>query len=203
MKINECFDVIPKIALQGMRLSRQSKSDTITDDLFCCEPTIGKKDYNLLINLTEKGSEHRKVLRMFQIYIDIEASLKFWKQFDTYKHCVTLSSSTMYNITKKKLTTEDFNNYVEEDDLTEINKLIDSYNKLKNLCEKKKELFEAITDLLPCGYIQRRVLNFNYETALNIIRQRTGHKLKEWRIFTSELQNKLPLLANLIMDGRI
>ena len=54
--------------------------------------------------------------------------------------------------------------------------------------------------LLPSSYNQRRTLDFNYETAVTIIRQRTGHKLDEWHTFVDTLSN-LPYMRE-IMNGQ-
>jgi hypothetical protein len=36
--------------------------------------------------------------------------------------------------------------------------------------------------ILPEGFIQRADVNFNYEVAMNMFRQRHNHRLPEWRL---------------------
>ena len=47
--------------------------------------------------------------------------------------------------------------------------------------------------LLPTSYNQKRTVTMNYENVVNIILQRTGHKLDEWCDFVDVLC-KLPYL---------
>lgn len=53
--------------------------------------------------------------------------------------------------------------------------------------------------LLPSSYNQKRTLDFNYETAVQIIRQRTGHKLDEWHTFVDVLWD-LPYMREIVGD---
>ena len=53
---------------------------------------------------------------------------------------------------------------------------------------KDKRYWWQMIQLLPSSYNQKRTLDFNYETAMTIIRQRTGHKLDEWHTFVDTLK---------------
>jgi hypothetical protein len=64
---------------------------------------------------------------------------------------------------------------------------------------KDKKYWWQMIQLLPSSYNQKRTLDFNYETAMTIIRQRTGHKLDEWHIFVDALK-ELPYMKE-FMDG--
>lgn len=46
----------------------------------------GDNDLKLMKNLFKAGTEHRKYLRMINVYMDITAPLYWWKEFDTYKN---------------------------------------------------------------------------------------------------------------------
>ena len=57
---------------------------------------------------------------------------------------------------------------------------------------------------LPEGFLQRRVVCTNYKVLRNIIAQRTGHRLKQWGVFISEVlaQAQYPeFLTNAVKSG--
>jgi len=68
-----------------------------------------------------------------------------------------------------------------------------------NLCRalylktNDKRYWWQLIQLLPSSYNQKRTLDFNYETAMTIIRQRTGHKLDEWHVFVDAIK-ELPYM---------
>lgn len=70
---------------------------------------VGPKDYDLMTRLRAAGTDHRKFMRMIEVYADITAPLYWWKEFDTYKvGTVANSCSTMHKIHAKEFTLEDF-----------------------------------------------------------------------------------------------
>ena len=76
-----------------------------------CEPyfAVGEKDHELMMNLRNAGTDHRKYMRMIAVYVDITAPLYWWKEFDTYKvGTVANSCSTMHKIADKEFTLDDF-----------------------------------------------------------------------------------------------
>jgi len=52
---------------------------------------------------------------------------------------------------------------------------------------------------LPSAYNQKRTITMNYENVVNIIKQRSGHKLDEWNDFITELK-KLPYITEIMGD---
>lgn len=65
-------------------------------DNFRCY-AVGDNDLKLMKTLFNAGTEHRKYDRMIQVWMDIEAPLYWWKEFDTYKiGTVANSCSTMH-----------------------------------------------------------------------------------------------------------
>lgn len=73
------------------------------------EVLIGPNDLNLIMNLRAAGIDHRKFMRMIEVYADITAPLYWWKEYDTYKvGTVANSCSTMHTIAKREFTLEDF-----------------------------------------------------------------------------------------------
>ena len=68
------------------------------------DPEIGPNDLDLMMQLRNAGTDHRKFMRMITVYVDITAPLYWWKEFDTYKvGTVANSCSTMHKIAAKRL----------------------------------------------------------------------------------------------------
>ena len=121
-------------AIRGMRnpMNSWEKSDSIygtywgdIDGHKCFDNegfSIGTNDHDLMMRLSNAGTDHRKFMRMIVVYVDITAPLYWWKEFDTYKvGTVANSCSTMHKIQEKELTREDFsceklmdNDYIHE-----------------------------------------------------------------------------------------
>jgi hypothetical protein len=55
--------------------------------------------------------------------------------------------------------------------------------------KKDYELVKLMKANLPESFLQRSDFNLNYETAINIFRQRKNHRLDEWK-FTGELNHE-------------
>lgn len=180
---------------------------------------IGENDMKLAKTLTHAGTEHRKFLRMVTIYMDITAPLYWWKEFSTYKvGTVANSCSTMHKLDSRDLTLDDFSH----EHLTEgvirdvLDPLISTLNNARecyitfekknenpelweNGISCKKDIWWQMIQLLPSSYNQRRTVMLNYEVALNILRQRSNHKLDEWHTLCDELR-KLPYMDELTKE---
>lgn len=151
---------------------------------------IGSNDYRLAKSLWKGGTEHRKYLRMIQVWVDIWAPRFWWSEFDTYKIGTAANSeSTMH-----KLLSEDFNYYEDfewpyfegEDrdieaafkDYVDLLKTIrDRANKDK---QNKEHYHQILKAMLPESFIQKRTVNLNYETLATMYRQRKNHRLPQW-----------------------
>lgn len=140
---------------------------------------LGDKDKELAQRLSKAGAEHRKYLRMITVWIDITAPRFFWTEFDTYKHVVSNSQSTMHKITSRLLCDDDFVSDVPITTINNINSLIHSYNHTRYAIDKEA-LFRKIKSNLPEGFLQTRTVCLNYETLLNQYNQRKNHRLSEW-----------------------
>lgn len=160
---------------------------------------IGPNDHDLMMRLRNAGTDHRKFMRMITVYVDITAPLYWWKEFDTYKvGTVANSCSTMHKIHEKEFYEEDFSferiesgyEEYEGDDaihaaycsmqntISALNRLRYMYNITKN-----KKYWDAMIQLLPSSYNQRRTVMLNYEVLANIYKSRRNHKLDEWHTF--------------------
>lgn len=207
-------------AIRGARnpMNSWSRSDSHTETDYANNTTkfvIGEKDLDLMRRLYKAGPEHRKYLRQIFVSMDITAPLYMLKEFDTYKiGTVSNSCSTMHRITAKKFTPEDFSN----EHLFNISKLQTIINWLNDYRDiyinwddnkpwydddgnevTKKDIWWQLIQLLPSSYNQKRTITMNYENVVTIIKQRSGHKLDEWKTLVDILKD-LPYIKEIIND---
>lgn len=168
-----------------------------SDREFYC---IEENDLDLMKRLWKAGTEHRKYLRMIHVSMDIIAPLYWWKEFDTYKvGTVANSCSTMHKIADREFTEKDFSHEHLTDGATDaLMDLIQELNLQRNLwlINKEKCYWWGMIQLLPSSYNQRRTIDLNYETVFTIIRQRSNHKLDEWRELV-EILKSLPYVSQI------
>ena len=171
--------------------------------------------------LYNAGSEHRKYLRQIFVSMDITAPFYWWKEFDTYKIGTTADScSTMHKIHAKEFEPDDFSweqllntgcdliEYTWQNGLFKkmvqpLQLLTDFIIPSLNVCREKyletkdKKYWWQMIQLLPSSYNQKRTVTFTYENVVSMIRQRSGHKLDEWREFV-EILKDLPYVREII-----
>ena len=191
-------------AVRGMRnpMNSWNKSDSVHDH-------VGDNDLDLMYRLYSAGPEHRKYLRQIFVSLDIIAPLYWWKEFDTYKvGTVANSCSTMHKIAAKEFMLDDFSHehltmYCHDgeicrDFLGTLEDLIDELNVARSLYleTKDKQWWWQMIQLLPTSYNQKRTVTMNYENVITIIKQRTGHKLDEWKTLIDSLE-ELPYIKEI------
>lgn len=183
---------------------------------------VGPRDYDLMTRLRNAGTDHRKFMRMIEVYVDITAPLYWWKEYDTYKvGTVANSCSTMHKIAAKEFTLDDFSHEhlgvlipAELNDGEEVfqNLWIESlkrtiedlniargfYIREQNSDLKKKYWLQMI-QLLPSSYNQKRTIMLSYEVLANIYKSRRHHKLDEWHTLCDWIEG-LPY-SDLITGG--
>lgn len=218
-------------AIRGMRNSHNSwdKSDSLWIEGFDASSReyifverageqnfwVGPADQELMTKLARAGSDHRKFMRMIQVYVDITAPRYWWPEMDTYSvGKVQNSCSTMHSITKREFTLDDFSHEHLDDESTDaMLDLIELLNKWREryLVAVKteehtglpaKDIWWQIIQLLPSSYNQRRTVMLNYEVLRNIYHARKNHKLDEWRIFCDWIDGILPF-SELITDAGV
>lgn len=162
---------------------------------------IGDNDLKLMKTLFNAGTEHRKYDRMIQVWMDIEAPLYWWKEFDTYKiGTVANSCSTMHKIHSSDLTLDDFSTeHLSKTNLIVVDMVIDAINNARQdfLQNNDKIDWWQMIQLLPSSYNQKRTVMMNYEVIARIIEQRSHHKLDEWHQLIDVL-GELPYMKELI-----
>lgn len=202
-------------AIRGMRLPMNSgaKSDSKwVDDPLTNLPVyqIGKNDLDLMKRLfkasLEQNHAHRKYLRQIFVSMDITAPLFWWKQMDQYRINVTTNSaSTMHRIHSKPIELTDFSFedfYIEDMGIGVRDCFINVIADCENLRQlylntNDKKYWRTLIQLLPESYNQKRTTTMNYENVVNMINQRSNHKLSEWREFTDILKD-LPYVREIM-----
>ena len=191
--IDKTYDLIPAVkpqiamyeqfGIEGLKAYKKTVD-------YCKE-----KDLKLMKILDKAGKDHRKYMRMIQVYMDIVAPFYWWKEADTYKVGVTCNScSTMHKLTAKEFSLNDFS--CEKLDSRGLKNLCDTVNLLNELREdyletNDKNIWDNMIQLLPTSYNQRRTLLLNYEVLANMYHSRKNHKLDEWKEFC-EVIKELP-----------
>lgn len=170
---------------------------------------IGPNDLDLMHRLFKAGPEHRKYLRQIFICMDITAPRYWWVEIDQYKvGTVTDSCSTMHTLTKKPFERDDFSyDNMSDDGLVDLYNTIERLNYYRDCYIGVRDLPEGVTKghcwfnmitLLPQSFNQKRTFTMNYENAINMIHQRTFHKLPEWRDFCNYLRENLPYFQEIV-----
>ena len=147
---------------------------------------LGPNDHDLMMRLSNAGTDHRKFMRMMPVYMMITAPLYWWKEFDTYRVGVEKNScSTMHKIHAKEFTLEDFSCEKLYDPLGDLRPIVDRLNVYREryLETKDKNDWWQMIQLLPTSYNQKRTVMLNYEVLANIYKSRRNHKLDEWLTF--------------------
>lgn len=184
-------------AIRGMRNPLESwmlsDSAYLGDSYDRTEFVVGDKDLTLMRRLRNAGTDHRKFMRMLTVYVDINAPLYWWKEFDTYKvGTVANSCSTMHCIHKHPFSLNDFS-FEHIGDVpncdpmyySALESIISVLNEARHcyLDTKDKAYWWQMIQLLPSSYNQTRTVMLNYEVLSNIYHARQNHKLDEWREF--------------------
>ena len=67
--------------------------------------------------------------------------------------------------------------------------------------DKYKECWKALIRILPESWLQTRTVTLNYEVVRNMVHQRKGHKLTEWKSFI-DWAKTLPYAEELIFYNK-
>ena len=185
-------------AIRGMRNPMNSWEKSDSECEFGQAFNIGKNDWDLMNRLRNAGTDHRKLMRMITVYVDITAPLYWYKEFDTYKvGTVANSCSTMHKIADKKFRFSDFScehiGNVPNKDVSYYRALDYTIMVLNDARQKYLETHDKaywwqIIQLLPSSYNQKRTVMLNYEVLANIYKSRNNHKLDEWKDFCNWIE---------------
>lgn len=172
---------------------------------------IGPEDEKLMKRLINGGSEQSKFRRMIVTWLEIDAPVYWWKDFDTYKvGTVANSESTRHRIVERPFELSDFSHdRLMTDDkrllvwgqwipMELLEATIKYLNDLRGMYlnetdpEKKNDIWLSIVQLIPGSFMQERTVMLNYEVLANIYRQRRNHRLEEWQGFCRVCKHTLP-----------
>ena len=140
-------------AIRGMRnpMNSWEKSDSVlgyaeNNNTF----EVGPNDHQLMTQLRNAGTDHRKFMRMITVYLDITAPLYWWKEFDTYKvGTVANSCSTMHKIHAKEFDVNDFSHeHIEELDSDEYNMSYDWLLRTVDIMNYYRKKYNAASEKL-------------------------------------------------------
>ena len=178
-------------------LNSRDKSDSETKyeswhDMSGGEFVIGPNDHELMMKLRNAGTDHRKFMRMIDVYLDITAPLYWWKEFKTYRkdrkfldnedfydyddyeieEFIEMNScSTMHKIHSKEFTLEDFScEHLGPPAIQNLKSTIKCMNDYREefLKDKDKQNWWQMIQLLPSSYNQKRTVKLNYEVLLRM-----------------------------------
>lgn len=188
-------------AIQAMRLPMKSwdKADSDWDFTYGDNFTIGTKDHELSMKLIKSGSDHRKHIRLIDVWMRVKAPRAWWSEFDTYRMGADkVSESTMHRILKDEVTSDDFcSDYTDHVTVMCFLDLLHAIKKNDEFTEVEK--LNIVKMNLPEGYLQTRIVKCSYEALHNMYKARKNHKLREWREFCQEIE-KLPYSEFITME---
>lgn len=137
-----------------------------------------------------------KFLESMLLWVDVTAPRFWWQEADTYRVGTTKQSeSTMHTITKRNLSYDDFEGYMEETFIDVINYEIECFRE-----NRDKQHFLNIKSLLPEGFLQRRIWVFSYKTLQNMYVQRINHRLPQWQVFLNTVLSQIEHPEFIIKD---
>lgn len=191
-------------ALRGMRnpLDSWGMADTEFDTDGSVKK-LGEKDKGLMVRLNQAGTSHSKYLRMIHVQMDITAPLYWWKDYDTYKvgtvanSCSTMHKIHAYPFSRDMFACED----LDQIGLNVLDVTIDYLNWHREIFlksdKKDKEAWRRMIQILPSAFLQKRTVDVSYEMILNMLGDRSHHKLSEFRQLCTTLRYVLPYMDEL------
>ena len=126
--------------------------------------------------LVKKDGGHNKFLEHISVWIDVTAPRYWWQEMDTYRVGISKQSeSTMHTLTKRPLTSDDFEGGLYIDSVVDLQEAVSIGD------------WKTAKRLLPESFLQRRIMATNYKTIRHIYHQRKNHRLEEWQYFLDEV----------------
>lgn len=180
-------------ALFGIGLSYGLTSNMRCDAAFRKSSTYRQLE-TISRKLCRMQGGHNKFLEAITLALDITAPRYWWQEFDTYRAGVTKQSeSTMHTIMARDLANADFEGGIVGHVLEEINATRADYIKAEKEGDEaeKTHCFMDMKQLLPEGFLQRRIVMLNLKALQNMYMQRKNHRLPEWRQFFRDIATNL------------
>ena len=170
-------------AMFGLGLSHGLTSGTSFAEFSSPNNPLVVRCLEVARKLHDKDGGHNKFLESIQIWLDVTMPRGVWVEADTYRAGSSKQSeSTMHTIHKRELAQEDFDQDIPESMLTTLNQAIVVYR-----ADRSVENLVVVKNMLPEGFLQRRIWNINYKTLRSIVAQRKDHRLPHWKTFCAEV----------------
>ena len=213
-------------ALYGMR---NPKNSWDKGDSEFTGPTldIGANDLELAHTLLDGGRVHCKFMRQIMVWVDIEAPLYWWAEFDTYKVGVVRDScSTMHTLVSTmermkddpeinewlcRTSAESVEAYppkavidlfeVHPSDSLSVIAVSNAFRMLMKVLdtdEPKVEKLRTMKKILPDSWIQRSMISMSYQNVRDMLTYRRTHRLPEWNTSFVNWASTLPAAEQLL-----
>jgi hypothetical protein len=186
MTVQKMEEAFSRSAFYGLGLPYGKTSETSFDEF------DAKTMENAASICAHKGNGHESFTEIMGITWNINAPRYFWQEFDRYRVGVSkISESTMHTIMRRPLTQDNFNRNIPDSMLIILN------GEIQSGCD-----IVQVKNMLPEGFLQRRVVFMNYRAMAHIMRQRMDHRLDEWKLFIASIlthsnhRNLLMLMVN-------
>ncbi len=188
-------------ALFGIGLSYGLTSGKSADDIHPFAEPVDENLHDRLIkiasNLCTKNGGEDKFLRQITYWWDATFPRFLWQEVDQYRIGVTTQSeSTMHTLMHRDLVQEDFEDEIYKETLFNINQLIKIYRETKS-----EEAFLQVKNILPEGFLQRRVWSMSLANMKNIYHQRKSHRLPQWKLICEAFVKATPEFLRGIYDA--
>jgi len=184
MKVIKLDEAGFNAALYGFSLSYR-KAGISMDEWWTEERK--EKTYKAALANSSRDKGHNKFLEHIQVWFSIEATLEWWKQFDTYRIGVSKqSASTMHTLDKTPIVPAHLDLKAEEFKSTYDMQIYLNYLTMLDYQEPRIK-----SKALPQGYLQEREVNLNYKVIRHISLQRLNHRIADWQTFLKEVFDQL------------
>ncbi len=139
--------------------------------------------------LCRLGGGEDKFLRQIQCWWDAELPRYLWQEADQYRIGVTTQSeSTMHTLHKRPFEPSMFEDgWIDPFILSRLNGELTSYR-----ITPTPEGFLKLKNLLPEGFLQRRIWTLSLAQMKNIYRQRRRHRLPQWQVICRAFADATP-----------
>jgi hypothetical protein len=219
-------DIVNNVNVYGLESSilasgypMMTKFDSFKErtEAICRDLTEGKANTNkdiaraFRLGNVPAGSGHNTFLQGIIVQFDLTFSNKVWTEAQRYHFLdFVSSSSTMHKIAKFDLDRA-YMPYVDERIVKIMKEKVDEYNSLtakkdeipaEEFKEYNKKLSEKYLEILysnPAGFRLTARMTTNYQQLRTIYRQRKDHRLPEWRVFCSWIE-QLPYFKELCLS---
>lgn len=171
----QVFGLEKAVKASGNPMRTVIDNDDVTDKDFMRAAKLGR---------TLNGEGHDNYLKGILVQMDVTAPLYWWKQAQRYHWFDFVSSqSTMHCLLKFDVSQQcvkDTNPEI----LAIIQKLVEAFKFSAPNDPNKVAKWREIVASLPSGFCLGASMTTNYQQLKTMYRQRKGHKLEEWHVFS-------------------